>query len=184
MTLFGFIALAISLALSSMVLLYNAASHTSIRPTTGLLLSFLLGVVQAAALLLGIAIGALLRFDLTEIDKTFFFAMYCIVAIKLLLSVFSRSAKGGSYDFSRVSTMLALAAVSAINPLLLGIGQGFIDDFGSVFVKAFVPILLIVTVFAYLGVMLGRSGKELKSRRWTLIAALFLVVLAIQFGLR
>jgi len=41
-------------------------------------------------------------------------------------------------------------------------------------------MLIIMTLFALLGLMLGRQQKELRARRYTLFAVLFLLAFALK----
>lgn len=176
MPTFSYILIALALALETMLLMYRNAKGSAIRPTVSLCLSLALAAAQAALFMLGVWIAAMLRFDMPELDKPFFIAMLLIVAVKLLLPMFGSKRGDSVYDLTRPATMLALAVASSVNALLLGIGAGFVADPRKAFLPAVISIMLLVFMLSWLGIMLGRNGKGLKTKRWHLIAVLMLLV--------
>ena len=67
-----------------------------------------------------------------------------------------------------------------INTLFVGLALGFRIPLAENLWRSSVPLVIIMALFALLGVMLGRQQKELRARRYTLIAVLFLLAFALK----
>ncbi|MBQ9472927.1 MAG: manganese efflux pump [Bacteroidales bacterium] len=176
MTTFSYILLALALALESMLLTYRNTQGTALRLTKGLAVSLIMALMQTLLFQGGVWLGNLLRFDLPDIDKTFFIALFVVVVVKLLLPLLGRKREQVVYDLGRATTALALSVAASVNALLLGLGVGFVADMKAAYLPATIAIALSVLLLSYLGIMLGRRKKELAAKRWHMIAALMLLV--------
>ena len=67
-----------------------------------------------------------------------------------------------------------------VSTLIVGVALGFRISLADNLWRAAIPMTVLLTLAAFLGVMLGRSQKELRARRYTLFAALFLLAFALK----
>ena len=192
MSVIEFIILAIALSFEALIMMHGCASKTPIRLTKGLAESFVIAVVNVVLLLVGIWAGGLLRFTpesldeggtrqlLTDTDNLVYLGLMLFVAIRLLF----RSGKKGRavqpYDISRFSTAMLLGVAIGVNTFFVGLALGFRIPFGENVLRGGIPLVVIMTVFGFLGVMLGRREKEIRARRYTLIAVLLLLAFALK----
>ena len=195
MSLIEFIILAIALSFEALIIMHGCASRTSIRLTKGLAESVVIAIENAALLLVGIWVGNLLRFTPTELDESatrdllsnsdnlVCLALMVFVALRFLFRTGSKKHRTPDYDISRFGTAALLGVAIGINSLLVGLGQGFRIPLGENIWRAAIPLFIIMTLFSLLGIMLGRQQKELRSRRYALIAALFILVFALKGAL-
>ena len=192
MSIIEFIILAIALSLETLIVMHGCASKTNIRLTQGLAESAIIAIENVILLLVGMWLGNLLRFTpdslgqsstrdlLTDSDNLVCLALMIFVALRLMFRTGSKKHKTPNYDISRFGTAVLLGIAVGINSLLVGLGLGFRIDAGDNIWRAAVPLFVIMTLFALLGVMLGRQQKELRSRRYALIAALFILAFALK----
>jgi putative Mn2+ efflux pump MntP len=172
--------------------MHGCASKSNIRLTKGLAESAIIALEGAALLIIGMWIGNLLRFTpeslgesatrdlLTDSDNLVCLALMIFVALRLMFRTGSKKHKAPNYDISRFGTAVLLGIAVGINSLLVGLGLGFRIDAGDNIWRAAIPLFVTTTIFALLGVMLGRQQKELRSRRYALIAALFILAFALK----
>ncbi len=192
MSIIEFIILAIALSFEALIVMHGCASKTSISLTKGLAESVTIALESVVLMLVGLYIGNLLRFTpeslgesttrdlLTDSDNLVCLALMIFVALRLMFRTGSKKHKAPSYDISRFGTAALLGIAVGINSLLVGLGLGFRIDAGDNIWRAAIPLFVINTLFALLGVMLGRQQKELRSRRYTLVAALFILAFALK----
>ena len=192
MSIIEFIILAIALSFEALIIMHGCASKSNIRLTKGLAESAIIALEGAALLIIGMWIGNLLRFTpeslgesatrdlLTDSDNLVCLALMIFVALRLMFRTGSKKHKAPNYDISRFGTAVLLDIAVGINSLLVGLGLGFRIDAGDNIWRAAIPLFVITTIFALLGVMLGRQQKELRSRRYALIAALFILAFALK----
>ena len=192
MSIIEFIILAIALSFEALIIMHGCASKSNIRLTKGLAESAIIALEGAALLIIGMRIGNLLRFTpeslsesatrdlLTDTDNLVCLALMIFVALRLMFRTGSKKHKAPNYDISRFGTAVLLGIAVGINSLLVGLGLGFRIDAGDNIWRAAIPLFVITTIFALLGVMLGRQQKELRSRRYALIAALFILAFALK----
>lgn len=192
MSIIEFIILAIALSFEALIIMHGCASKSNIRLTKGLAESAIIALEGAALLIIGMWIGNLLRFTpeslgesatrdlLTDTDNLVCLALMIFVALRLMFRTGSKKHKAPNYDISRFGTAVLLGIAVGINSLLVGLGLGFRIDAGDNIWRAAIPLFVITTIFALLGVMLGRQQKELRSRRYALIAALFILAFALK----
>lgn len=169
----------LSMALCAMLTMRNSAVRANIQLTRGLLNAFVIAGVESVLLLFGIWLASLWTFQLGDIDKYIFLGIMLLLVAKMLLEAFNKQRRDISYDISQMGTVLLLAVALGLDALIGGMGFGFVDDISSAWLKAALPLFLLVFSFAYLGIMLGRRKVELKQLRWSLFSVLF--VLAVAF---
>ena len=193
MSLIEFIILAIALSFEALVVMHGCALKNKIPLTKGMAESVLVALVNAVLLIVGIWIGSKLKFTpsgidpetsstgslLADTDGLVYLGLLILVAVRLLFRSGRKSRQVQPYDISRYSTALLLGVALGINTLIVGLAVGFRPVMSNLWAAA-VPLFVIMTLMAFLGVMLGRSGKEIRARRYTLFAVLFLLAFALK----
>lgn len=193
MSLIEFIILAIALSFEALVVMHGCALKNKIPLTKGLAESAIVALVNAFLLAAGIWIGSMLKFTpagidpdasqtgslLADTDGLVYLGLMLLVAVRLLFRSGKKSRKVQPYDISRYGTAILLGVAIGINTLIVGIAVGFRPVMSNLW-TASVPIFVIMTLFAFFGVMLGRKGKEIRARRYTLFAVLFLLAFALK----
>ncbi len=193
MSLIEFIILAIALSFEALVVMHGCAFKNKIPLTKGLAESAMVAFINAILLAAGIWIGSKLKFSpagidpdasqtvslLADTDGLVYLGLLLLVAIRLLFRSGKKGRQVQPYDISRYSTAILLGVALGINTLIVGIGVGF-RPVMSDFFAAVIPLFVVMTLFAFLGVMLGRRGKEIRARRYTLFAVLFLLAFALK----
>ena len=194
MSIIEFIILAIALSFEALIVMNGCASKQPVRLSKGLAESFCIAAINAIMLILGMWIGNLLRFTpdtldpdaasttqlLTDTDNLVYLGIMILVAVRLLFRSGKKSRQVQPYDINRFSTALLLGVAIGINTLLVGLALGFRIPVGENLWRAIIPMVIIMAVFAMLGVMTGRQKKELRARRYTLFAVLFLLAFALK----
>ncbi len=194
MSIIEFIILAIALSFEALIVMHGCALKTPVRLTQGLAESITIAAVNALLLLLGIWLGNLLRFTpaeldpnaagtnslLTETDNLVYLGLMILVALRLLFRSGKKRRAVQPYDISRYGTALLLGVAVGINTLFVGLALGFRLPLAENLWRSSVPLAVIMALFALFGVMLGRQQKELRARRYTLIAVLFLLAFALK----
>ena len=182
----AYIVLALAFGISNMLLFRRCAELTPIRLTRALLLTFFVAAVQAALFMGGEAIGNLMRFELPDDADAFrranaliFFGLDLFVLLRMLLPYLRREPKLPLFDLGNEKVRVALALTAAINPLLVGLGAGFVASSAQFSIVLPLVMLVLMWLFGYWGVMLGRRKVEMRPRRWMLIAAALLLGVAI-----
>ena len=193
MSLIEFIILAIALSFEALVVMHGCALKNKIPLTKGMAESVLVALVNAVLLIVGIWSGSKLKFTpsgidpetsstgslLADTDGLVYLGLLILVAVRLLFRSGRKSRQVQPYDISRYSTALLLGVALGINTLIVGLAVGFRPVMSNLW-AASVPLFVIMTLMAFLGVMLGRSGKEIRARRYTLFAVLFLLAFALK----
>ena len=194
MSIIEFIILAIALSFEALIVMHGCASKTPIQLTKGLAESFTMALVSIVLLIAGIWIGNLLRFTpdsvnpdatstnslLNDTDNLVYLGLMILVALRLLFRSGKKSRQVQPYDISRFGTALLLGVAVGINTLFVGLALGFRIPLADNLWRAAIPMVVIMTLFALLGLMLGRQRKELRARRYTLFAVLFLLAFALK----
>lgn len=194
MSIIEFIILSIALSFEAMIVMHGSALKNPIRLTKGLAEAFCIAVVNALLLIAGVWLGNLLRFTpdtldptasstnslLTGTDNLVYLGLMILVAVRLLFRSGKKSRQVQPYDIGRFSTAILLGIAVGINTLIIGLALGFRIPLGENIWRATIPMLIIMTLFALLGLMLGRQQKELRARRYTLFAVLFLLAFALK----
>lgn len=179
MSVLEYIILAFALAVPTMVTVRGCALKNPIRLTRGLGVSFMLALEHALLLLLGMAIGNLLRFDLPEYDNLVYLGMLVVVAVRMFFMAFSKKERP-PYDIANRMTVLLLGVATGVNALFVGMGMGFKVELSDDLWKACIPLLVVIFLLNYLGIMFGRRKKEIRARRWMLLGVLLLLIFAIR----
>lgn len=181
MSVIEYIILAFALTLPTMITVRSCAQGMPIRLTRGLLLSLLWSVEHALLLVLGMYVGEMLRFGMPEYDKLVYLGLMVVVAIRMFFAAFRKQDKTQpSYDISQWGTSLLLGVATGTNVLFVGLGLGFLVDVSTDMWRAAIPLAVIIFLLSYLAIMLGRRKKEMRERRWLLIAVLFLLIFAFK----
>lgn len=182
----AYIVIAIAFGISNMLLFRRCAELTPVRLSRGLWLTFFVALVQVALFVGGMAIGNLLRFELPDDADAFrqanawiFMGLDIIVMLRMLKPYLRREPKLPLFDLGNNKVQIALALTAAVNPMLVGLGAGFVAS--SAEFKVILPIVMLVLMwlFGYWGVMFGRRKVEMRPRRWMIIAAVLLVGVAV-----
>ena len=178
----AYIVLALAFGICNMLLFRRCAELTPIRLSRGLLVTIAVAAAQCALFLLGMLLGDLLRFELPDDSTAFakanaliFLGLDIIVMLRMLKPYLRREPKLPLFDLTSNRACSALALTAAVNPLLVGLGAGFVastDDMHKVW-----PILMLVLMWllGYWGVMLGRQKVAMRPVRWMIIAAVLLL---------
>ena len=168
MSVLEYIILAFALAMPVMVTVRGCALKTPIRLTRGLAVSILIAIEHVLLILAGMYIGNMLRFGFPEYDN-------------LVFPAFRKKEKElPAYNIANWTTVLLLGVATGINTLFVGLGLGFRVSFAADLWRVAIPLFVILFVLCYLAIMLGRQKKEMRARRWQLIAVLFLLIFAIK----
>ncbi len=176
MNVFGYILFALALGLNAMLAMRNSAQYAKIRLTRGLFYAVLTAFVAVLLVLAGIWMASLFTYQIGDLDSGVFDGVMILLAGKWAIATLSKHQREASYNIADTRTMVLLSIALGLDALIGGIGFGFAADIADSWLKASLPIVLLVALFVYFGIMLGRSGVELKQRRWRLVAILFVVV--------
>lgn len=180
-SIFEYIILALALGIPTLITLRDCATKNPIRLTRGLGVSLLLAAEHTLILLLGILLGNMLRFDIPDYDSLVFLGLFVVVAIRMFFPAFRKKDRERvSYDIAQWGTVALLGIATGVNLLFVGLSLGFRETMEHALWRASIPSFLIVFLLGYLAIMMGRQKKELRERRWQLIAVLFLLVFAIK----
>ncbi len=193
MSLIEFIILAIALSFEALVVMHGCAYKNKIPLTKGLAESAMVAFINAILLAAGIWIGSKLKFSpagidpdasqtvslLADTDGLVYLGLLLLVAIRLLFRSGKKSRQVQPYDIRRFGTAILLGVALGINTLIIGLAVGFRPVMSNYW-SAAVPLFVIMTLMSFLGVMLGRSDKEIRARRYTLFAVLFLLAFALK----
>lgn len=193
MSLIEFIILAIALSFEALVVMHGCAFKNKIPLTKGLAESAMVAFINAILLAAGIWIGSKLKFSpagidpdasqtvslLADTDGLVYLGLLLLVAIRLLFRSGKKGRQVQPYDIRRFGTAILLGVALGINTLIIGLAVGFRPVMSNYW-SAAVPLFVIMTLMSFLGVMLGRSDKEIRARRYTLFAVLFLLAFALK----
>ena len=181
MSVIEFIILSFALSVPVMVTLRGCALQNPIRLTRGLGNSFLVSIIHVLLMVAGLYIGNLLRFGFPEYDNLVYLGFMVVVALRMFFPAFRKKETPlPAYDISRWSTVLLLGVATGTITLFVGLGLGFLVPFQANVWRVAVPLFVVMFLLCYLGIMLGRTKKDLRARRWQLIAVLFLLIFAIK----
>ena len=181
MSVLEYIILAFALAMPVMVTVRGCALKTPIRLTRGLAVSFLIAIEHVLLILAGMYIGNMLRFGFPEYDNLVYLGLLVVVAFRMVIPAFRKKEKElPAYNIANWTTVLLLGVATGINTLFVGLGLGFRVSFAADLWRVAIPLFVILFVLCYLAIMLGRQKKEMRARRWQLIAVLFHLIFAIK----
>lgn len=187
----AYIVLALAFAISNMLLFRRCAEPTPIRLTRGLWLTFFVAATQTAFFLLGILLGDLIRFELPDDSSAFasanaliFLGLDLFVMLRMLLPYLHREPRLPLFDLGNGKASLALSFTAAVNPLLVGLGTGFVASTADINILWPIVMLVLLWLFGYWGLMLGRQKVAVRPTRWMVIAAVMLLGVGIAALLR
>lgn len=181
MSVLEYIILAFALSVPVMLSMRACALQNPVRLTHGLAVSLLIAVIHTLLLLAGLYVGNLLRFNLPEYDSLIYLGLLVAVALRMFFPAFRKKEKElPAYDISRWLTVLLLGLAAGTNALFVGLGLGFRVELSADLWRAAIPMVVVLFLLSYLGIMLGRTRRPVRARRWQLIAVLFLLVFAIK----
>ena len=182
MHLVAYIVIALAFAISNMLLFRRCAELTPIRLTRGLGLTLCVAAVQTALFLLGWVLGDLLRFELPDDASAFstanamiFLGLDIFVMLRMLLPYLRREPRLPLFDLGNNKATIAMSLTAAINPLLVGLGTGFVASTSDIYKVWPIAMLVLLWLLGYWGVMLGRRKVAIRPVRWMVIAAIMLL---------
>ena len=139
MSIVSYIVIALALGICNMLLFRRCGESFPIRLSAGITVSFTVSAVHVILYLLGALIGSLLCFYSPEeptlyadINAYIFLGINIIVIIKGLLSYLRRNPRLPLFDLTNGGSVLAMAAATGINALLIGLGVGFVEQHISI----------------------------------------------------
>lgn len=186
MLIAAYIVLAIAFGISNMVLFYRCAEITPIRLSRGLFITFLVSVVQTVLFLLGMFLGDILRFELptdaeafSKTNSLIFLGLDLFVMLRILMPYLKRESQLPIFNLGSNSACVAMAFATAINLLLVGLGAGFVASLAMDIHKALWPLIIILFLAGYWGLMLGRTKVNIRPRRWMIVASVLLLAVSI-----
>lgn len=180
MSLVSVIIIALAMGIVDMLLFRRCGEAVPVRLTAGMLIVFSVAVIHAIMYYLGIWTGGFLSFysptDLhmyDDVNAYIFLGLVIVVDIKMLWPYLRREPRLPVFDIRNVWSVLAMAAATGTNVLLLGLGVGFVAQSQTDIVVW--PLLIAGFLFGYLGLMLGRRKVQMRPRRWIVMVCLLLL---------
>ena len=194
MSVIEFIILSLALSVEALVIMHGCARNQTVSLTRGLTDSFVMAVINAVLLVVGMWVGNLLRFTpeglspdeiateqlLTDADNLVYLGLLILVALRLLFRTGRKARQAQPYDINRMGTVAALGVAVGVNTLIVGLALGFRIFAANNILRAVIPLVLLMTLAAFFGLMMGRQQQEIRSRRYTLFAVLFLLAFALK----
>lgn len=194
MTIVEYILLAIVLTFEYLLVMQVCAAKHPVALTKGLAESLVVALIGGAMIALGMFLGHFMRFtpdvlDPTtaaqnawqqQTDKMIYVGLMVVVALRILLTAWSKKQEAPAYDISQWGTAMMLSVVLGINVFLAGLALGFYVSFSADVWKAVVPVAVCALLFSFVGIMFGRQHVALRTRRWKLIIALFVLIFAFK----
>ena len=120
----------------------------------------------------GLFLGKALRFEPTELCGTIALALLVVVAVKMFITSLSKKERPG-YDLSKAATVLTLGIALGINTFITGLGLGMsTDNMKRTVLTTSIAIAVCGLFFSETGIMLGRQKKDLRERRYWIVALL------------
>lgn len=184
MSIIAYLLYAMSFGIATLVLMRSCAEKSPIMLSKGLVVSLIMAVVGAIMMLAGAAVANGLTFGIDNIDNLVFVGLNVVVALRILFQVFRNQIGDHSFDISRWGTVCALAVASSVNVFVIGLGIGFKAVWQDEVYKILIPTFLLVFLASYFAIMFGRQKVQMKSRRWMMIAVLFILIATLQGALR
>ena len=185
MSLVSYIILALAFGIVAMLLFRRCGEATPVQLLLGLGIVAAVAVIHTALYWLGTLLGGLLMFYSPEepdryndLNSYVLMGLAVVVALKLLAPYLRREPQLPVFNLTDKLAVLAMAAATGINVLLVGIGVGFVDSCPDVH-KIIWPLLVTSILLGYLGLMFGRQKVDLRPRRWMVIASVMLLGVAI-----
>lgn len=186
MSIVSYIVVAMTFGIANMLLFHRCAKVVPIRLSRGLAITFLVAVVHALLFIGGMYLGDLLRFELPDYAGAFaktnaliFLGLALFVMLRMLMPHLKRDPKLPLFDLSANVACVAMAFATGVNLLLVGLGAGFVASPASDLHKALWPLLIIMFLIGYYGLMLGRSKVVIRPKVWMIVASVLLLTVAV-----
>lgn len=186
MIIAAYIVLALAFGISDMILFQRCGKITPIRLSRGMMVTLVVAVVQTMLFMLGMLLGDLLRFELPTDAQAFaktnamiFMGLAVFVVLRMLMPHLRREPKLPLFNLGNNAACVAMAFATGINYLLIGLGAGFVVSIECDFHKALWPMLVVLFLTGYFGLMLGRRNVALRTRRWMIVVAVLIMAVAI-----
>lgn len=186
MLIAAYIVLGIAFGISGMLLFYRCSEAIPVRLSHGLMAALLVATVQTVLFLLGMTLGNLLRIELPDDPDAFRHAnalvmlgLTIFVVLRQLLPFLRREPRLSLFNISAWKSVMAMAVATGINHFLVGLGAGFVASPATDLHKALWPLLILMFLLGYWGIMLGRQKVQLQPRRWMVVASILLLGVAI-----
>lgn len=182
MSVLEYIVISLALSIPLLVTVCEGARKSPIRLTRGLLASFVISLEHVICLLSGVALGNLFSSpDNVDYNSMVYMGVMVLVAVWMLFPLFRRKGKEAPvYDLSRWVAVVLLGVATGMKSLMVGLAIGYMQPLRTELWKVSVPLLVLMFLGSYFGLMLGRRKKVFHARRWQLIAVLFLLVFAFK----
>lgn len=186
MLIIAYFALALAFGISDMILFHRCAEITPIRLSRGLVITLSVATVQTALFLLGMFIGDILRFELptdagafSKTNALIFMGLTVFVMFRMLSPHLKKEPRLSLFNLTSNAACAAMAFATGINLLLVGLGAGFVASIDNDFHKALWPLLTIMFLAGYWGLMLGRRKVAVRPRVWVIVAAVLLFTVSV-----
>ena len=186
MLIAAYIVLGISFGISGMLLFYRCSEVLSVRLSHGLAATFFVATLQTILFLIGMTLGNLLRIELPDNPDAFrqsnaliMLGLTIFVVLHQLLPYLRREPHLPLFNIRAWLSVMAIAVATGINHFIVGLGIGFIASPATELHKALWPMLILMFLLSYWGVMLGRQKVQLRPRRWMMVASILLLGVAI-----
>lgn len=186
MIIAAYIVLALAFGISDMILFQRCGKVTPIRLSRGMAVTLVVAVVQTMLFMLGMLLGDLLRFELptdaqayAQTNAMIFMGLAVFVVLRMLMPHLRREPKLPLFNLGSNAACVAMAFATGINYLLIGLGAGFVASLESDLHKALWPMLVVLFLTGYFGLMLGRRKVALRPRRWMIVVAVLILAVAI-----
>ena len=167
------------------MLLFRRCEVTPVRLSVGICHVLVVSAIHVMFFFLGSLIGHLLSFHSTDdphmyadINAYIFLGISIVVIIKLLVPYLRKEPRLPLFNLNDSMSVLAMAAATGINVLLIGIGSGFVEQ-GNPIHRIIWPLLIANILFGYLGLMFGRRKVAMRPHRWMIVASVLLLGVAI-----
>lgn len=186
MLIIAYFALALAFGISDMILFHRCAEVTPIRLSRGLVVTLSVAMVQTALFLLGMFIGDILRFELptdagafAKTNALIFMGLTVFVMFRMLSPHLKKEPRLPLFNLTSNAACTALAFATGINLLLVGLGAGFVASIDIDFHKTLWPLLTIMFLAGYWGLMLGRRKVAVRPRVWVIVATVLLFTVSV-----
>lgn len=182
MSVLEYCVLSLALTVPVLATVCEGARRSPVRLTRGLVVSFVIALEHVLFLLLGLYVGNLFSTpDAKDYNGMVYLGIMILVGVWMLFPLFRRKGvEAPVYEIARWTPSVLLGVATGMKTFLVGLALGFIVLFKAELWKIAVPLVVLMFVGGYLGIMFGRREKSFHVRRWQLIAVLFLLVFALK----
>lgn len=185
MSLISYIVLALAFGICSMTLFRRCGEASPVQLLPGLGVVAAVAAVHAVLYWLGCLVGDMMAFYSPEEPERYndtnsyiFLGLAAMVILKLLAPYLRREPQLPVFDLGDWRAVMAMAVATGVNVLLVGMGAGFVEQDFSVH-KIIWPMLIASLLLGYMGLMFGRQKVDLRPRRWTILASILILAVAI-----